>query len=946
MGETAHSSGRLAQVIEIPAGVSQYDWEIPQAADVLSALRQNENIGKVYYDPFNDRIRILSKPHKKIQDVDIMQCAQRVLSADRLKKVKKIPENDAFYSFAIEGIADVQDVDEIINILQKKKAYIKTVGINFSTRALTLVLNIDKNKLKEFVDILNISLKEKAPNKKFNIVYDHSWVVEDKEEESEAKRYFNNAWINIIFVILLKLAMPWIPLPLTLGGQLIGCLLGGVTLGVMWRTGRNFYREAWEKLSKEKGVNMYTLVALGTGSAWLYSMVLVFFPSLLLSAVAHYEFISASMTLGIINFGKGMRCHAQERAANMIKSIREVYVNSQPQLAKKVEMRSLDLNSVHYQEGSYRAIREGDIVLVHAGERFPVDGIMVSRGQTVVEQAAITGESTPVSKARMDFVHSGSYNKEEPVLVQASCAGENSGLARLFRETNICRTGALFSSVVDKVARAFVPSILLMALLSALGWIFFGPVPQISWVIQSVRSVLLCACPCAMGLSLMAFSIGEYKALLSDIIIKREHAIEELARVKKVVFDKTGTLTTPVVHTVSIDPKVQYTETELLLLSASVERGIKDQEHPIALSLIRRRYSQELLPCTDLEEYDYGVVGTVTWKGVPCQVAIGNKMLLSAKNIFTGEACQQAEKQISKAKMTSTYVAVNGVCVGVLGLKHTLCEEAKSTVENLKKMNIDIYLLTGDKKGPAFDTADQLGILRSNVGYEKTIEAKRVFVENLKKSGQRVAVVGDGFNDTLAFREADVSIAVGTWTKASSRSDIVLRHLNIGMAIVIARETMKTIHQNLAWTFLYNTLSLIAATGLLFPFFGWTLNPIVACVSMAFSSIFVIFNSCRLYFDIDHQLALMAKKYTMPTTWWGKCWEYLPFKTLIQTAKMFFSMLEKNHTPVNVAYSTKAIFTNPPKEGMIFRKASCCATRRASATYDNVPKIVPTVPTI
>ncbi|MBN9287505.1 MAG: copper-translocating P-type ATPase [Gammaproteobacteria bacterium 39-13] len=805
--------------------------------------------------------------------------------------------NDKTLHYALLGLENSQEADKIQKILRSKKEYIKNCEVNFSTQTATITTCVRNDKVRTDAIIQQIKKDIQSAGKKISPRLIRSITTDDRGQK-EHSLYLRKAIINALAGVPLILLSGFIPLPLTFTGQLVGLLIGGATLGVMWQTGKEFYQGAWREFVDRRSSNMNTLIALGTGSAWFYSMLLILAPALFPVAALQYQFLAVNMILGIVNLGKCVRAYAQEQTKNKVQKLAQVYVNLQPQIARRVKgkytpglLDKVDLNK-HIEQINYLEIQKGDIILVDPNVRFPVEGIILNKVETVVDQETLTGEAKYCNKGQGDEVYSGSLNTKNPVLILATRNGADGQLTSVIKDVDKSTTSKTsISKLVDRLAVVFVPTIIGVAALTALGWFFLGPVPVLPWIIKSTMSVLLCACPCALGLATpISTTISMYKQFNMGILVHDASALEAAANIDTVVFDKTGTLTKPVVNDVFISGGPEWNKTNVMQYVASLEKAF---DHPIAKSFVAENSFVDLLPCSEQSKDAQGVSGKVNGKSM----LVGSLSHLQSKEIRVRRSFKDQEARNAEKGLTSVYVAIDGKCVAVVGLKHDIRSDAKKTIRDLQKRNIDVFMLTGDKKEPATSVAKVLGIKK--IYAEHTSEMKAEFITKLKNKGRCVAMVGDGINDLQAVRAADLGIAVGSWTHASSAAHVAIQRLNIVPMLIIAKETMKNIHQNLYWTGFYNLLSLTAATGLLYPLFGFVLHPVIASVSMGLSSIFVVVNSSRLGDKINYAVDIFEGKLKEPTTFIEKIKHSFSFSGLFSAFEVFFSFNKEIPTPTD-----------------------------------------------
>jgi len=833
--------------------------------------------------------------------------------------------------YAIKGLTEVKNANLIKEVLSKNKAYVKDCEVTYSTNTVTVTTFVSNDVTKQALLEKQIQkdIQSAIPGQNLTIL-----PIEPPKSDvlrgDNPKVFYRKAVINALAALPWILLASFIPLPVTLLGQGVGLLIGAVTLGVMWKTGKEFYVDAWNKLIKERTSDMNTLIALGTGSAWVYSMILILMPWLFPVAALQYQFLAVNMILFIVNFGKGLRAQAQARSKEQSQSLAQVSTRLQPQYVKRCKFAPgkpnfdeyIEIEEVHFHE-----IMKGDIIQVKVDERFPVEGVILNDVETFVNQETLTGESKVCNKQQGDEVFSGSLiTKNTTVYIQATCNGKDGHLTRVLEDVaKSSSTKPSISKLVDRLAVIFVPTIVCLSMLTALGWYLLGPVPQIAFMLKSAISVLLYACPCALGLATpISTTLGIYKLFNKGILVHNAAALEAAAQVDTVVFDKTGTLTTPVVSELSVDDsqfenKPVWSKVEILRHVASLEQGL---EHPIAKAFERAYVNQKTREPLYQPEFDsvkkdeQGVSGRVNNR----DILVGNLSHLESRHAVP-EKFKLEEAANAKKGMTSIYISIDKQCVAVAGFKHEIRDDAKKAIEDLQKMNIDIFMLTGDEQGPADAVASKLGIPK--VYAKHNAEKKKKIIADLRAQGRVVAMVGDGLNDLPPIDEADVGIALGPWTNASATADIALQNLNIPMMLIIAKETMRNIRQNLLWTAFYNIFGIIAASGLLYPFFGFILNPVLASMLMAVSSIFVVMNSSRLAYKIDEVTKAYEGKDVPPQTWLQKLIHFLSLDSLFQTINMLLSFDKTPNTnkPASLANLESAAVCPPSpsrKQPVIF----------------------------
>lgn len=712
----------------------------------------------------------------------------------------------------------------------------------------------------------------------------------EESKKNLSNVYYKNAWINLLVGLPLWVIsiLGLIPSPLMPLGQLLGLGIGGITLGVMYVSGKSFYNDAWDQFWNHRNYNMNTLIAIGTGAAWIYSMMLVLYPWGFAAVALHYEFMAVNFILGIVNMGKGVRESLQEKTRSQVKSINDIFLEMQPQYAVRVLQTNLQkssLLSLNRKLVFFKDIQKGDIIEVRKNERIPVEGVIVrflnNEKETAIDQSTLTGEPKLLTKRKNEEVASGSLNKGGAFYLQAARNGDKGNLYQIIKNAaHYNNTNELsMSKTIDKIAKYFVPAILMIAMLTGVGWLIWGPA-QISLAIQSVLSVLLCACPCALGLATpITTNISVNKLFGQGILVNKVNTLEVVPHVNVMVFDKTGTLTTPSLEKViSLDP--EWSGQKLLNYITSLEAS---SDHPIAQSFQHNMGNK--LETDDFKEIEGGIEGIIIedGKGIPTKIcaqapveskvqtrshdshkyfkAIWDKEGYTSLYVYTAEPIELVltKEDNVKAKPIKSPLKYN--FVGMIALKHRLNADASNAILDLKNRNIEVYILSGDDAAPTEKVAWLLHIPKNNVFSKKKPDEKAEIIEQIRKDkiskgiNPVIAMVGDGVNDIKALNNADLSVAVGPWTPASINSDIAVHRLSqISKLMLVSNQAMRNIYQNLIWTGLYNTFSLLAATGLLYAFMGIVLNPIVASIGMAISSIVVVFNSNSLSGKIDKLL--------------------------------------------------------------------------------------------
>ncbi|MUK60494.1 cadmium-translocating P-type ATPase [Aliivibrio fischeri] len=608
--------------------------------------------------------------------------------------------------------------------------------------------------------------------------------------------------------------------------QLAWGVIGFICLGLLLTAGRHFFVNAWKAFTHHRAT-MDTLVALGTGSAWLYSMALVLFPEFFPEQARHVYFEATAMILGLITLGNLIETKARNRTSNAIEKL----INLQPQTATVI----IDGQEVTLPVAQ---VIEGMVIKIKPGEKIPVDGTILS-GESYLDEAMLTGEPIPSLKSLGNAVHAGTINQQGSFTFKATKVGEHTMLARIITMVrNAQSSKPKLAKLADKISSIFVPTVMIIAILSALIWYNFGPEPTSSYMLVVATTVLIIACPCALGLATpMSVTVGIGKAAEFGALIKDADVLQTASTIDTVVVDKTGTLTEGKPRVSKITAVNQYDEKEVISLAAAVEIH---SEHPLALAVVNYLNDNQWVPFTSTNfaaELGLGASAKVNGN----VIFIGNRRYLAKNNIPTPDI------SISPSA-TPLYVANEQECIGVIQVSDAIRLDSKAAIKQFNQLGIDVVMLTGDRKETAKHVAKELGI--NQIIADVLPDGKAQAIQELQKQGKKVAMIGDGINDAPALAQAEVGIAMGNGSDVAIESAhlTLMNHslLTAVNAIKLSKATMKNMKQNLFGAFIYNTIGIPVAAGILFPFTGMLLSPVVAGAAMALSSITVVTNANRL----------------------------------------------------------------------------------------------------
>ncbi|EGM70165.1 heavy metal translocating P-type ATPase [Shewanella sp. HN-41] len=614
--------------------------------------------------------------------------------------------------------------------------------------------------------------------------------------------------------------------------RIVWLIVGLLTLGVMIFSGKHFYIGAWKSLQNHSA-NMDTLIALGTGTAWVYSMLVVLVPHLLPEMARHVYFEATAMIIGLIDLGLALELKARGRTSEAIKRL----IGLQPKTARVIRgMQEMDI--------AIEQVLIDDQIRVRPGEKIPVDGDVIE-GHTSVDESMLTGEPMPVEKKPGDNLAAGTINKTGSLIFKATRVGKDTALAQIINMVKRAQNSKPpIGRLADVISAYFVPVVMIVAIVSALTWLNFGPEPAVAFAMVSATTVLIIACPCALGLATpMSVMVGVGKAAEAGVLIRNGEALQTASKITAMILDKTGTITLGAPKVTDIVLAGSIGEARVLQLAASLESG---SEHPLAQAIVETAQERgiELLKVSQFN--------AIAGHGVEAQVdgqmlLFGNEKLMNDRNIALGSLVDKAQQLALDAK-TPMYFTVDGNFAAIIAVADPIKDDSIAAIKRLQKNGIRVVMLTGDNRDTARAVAAKSGI--TEFFAEVLPQEKSQKVQQLQMQGEIVGMTGDGINDAPALAMANVGFAIGTGTDVAIESaDITLMRGSLhGLAdaIAISKATLRNIKQNLFGAFVYNVAGVPFAAGVLYPFFGLLLSPVIAGAAMAFSSLTVVTNANRL----------------------------------------------------------------------------------------------------
>ncbi len=738
------------------------------------------------------------------------------------------------HQFALQGVSCAACVRTIDRALGAEDG-IQAFAINFADRSATVQADIEPARIIESIRAAG---------------YD-AVLIEDENDQEQVRQAEQRHGRQLLGRSLIALALGgammisgllgWMPDLEATSGRVLALLMGLLTLAVMVFCAGNIYRGGWRSIV-QRNLNMDTLIALGTGAAWLYSSILLLVamlaPQLLVAEARHLYYEAAVMILGFILLGQALEARARGRTSDAIRKL----LNLQPR------------NAVRVRDGEEMSVPvallvPGDQVRIYPGERIPVDGRVV-QGSSRIDESMLTGEPVPVSKSAGDALVGSTLNGSGSLLMEVTQVGRQTVLAQIVDTVRQAQNSKpALGRLADRIAGIFVPVVILIAVLTALVWWWFGPEPRYTYALVTMMTVLIVACPCALGLATpMSVMVGVGRAAGRGILIRNGEALQRARDITTLVLDKTGTITEghPAVTDLHVLDDAQ--RDQLVCWAGAIERR---SEHPLAQAMARFAQAHASEAGGD-NTPEPAAFEAVSGAGVRASIQghdilLGNAAWLDELGIDYQALASRAEQWSSQAR-SLVFMAVDGQAQALFAVADPVKSGAAEAIAQLRAMGLKVVMLSGDNRRSAAAVAAEVGIDQVFAGVRP--EEKQAKISELQGLGEIVAMVGDGINDAPALAQADIGYAIGTGTDiAIDTADVTLMSgalSGVVEAIAISRATVRNIKQNLFGAFIYNSVAIPVAAGLLFPLTGMLLNPAIAGAAMALSSVTVVSNANRL----------------------------------------------------------------------------------------------------
>ncbi len=747
----------------------------------------------------------------------------------KMNKLTDNIANDNTQELIIEGASCASCVGKI-EIALKGIEGVDNAEMNFALRTVLVTGKVGEDTLIKNIEAIGYNAKST------NETSDDQ-LLDEKEvaDQKYYRRLMTQVWIALgLGVPLMIYSIAGGPMTVeTTIERGIWLFIGILCAAIMYFAGKHFYVGAWKSFVNHSA-NMDTLIALGTGTAWIYSMIVVFFPMALPEMARHVYFEATAMIIGLINLGLALEVKARGRTSEAIKRL----IGLQAKTARVVrDKKEIDI--------AIEQVLLNDFVRVRPGDKIPVDGVVI-QGHTSIDESMLTGEPMPVEKVEEDEIVAGTLNKSGSILFKATRVGKDTALAQIISMVKRAQNSKPpIGRLADVISAYFVPVIMITAIVSALVWLNFGPNPALAFAVVSATTVLIIACPCALGLATpMSVMVGVGKAAEAGVLIRNGEALQTASKITAMILDKTGTITegAPKVTDVIIADKA-YTEKYILTAASSIESR---SEHPLAQAIVDSAIEQQIDP-ENISDFQ-----AIAGHGVQAQfnghhLLFGNQKLMLKNGIQLNEFVAKAQQLADEAK-TPMYLAIDKKLAAIIAVSDPIKKDSIEAIKRLQANGIRVVMLTGDNRATANAVAKKIGV--KEVFAEVLPEDKANKVAELQAKGEIVGMTGDGINDAPALALANVGFAIGTGTDVAIESaDITLMRGSLhGLAdaIAVSKATLRNIKQNLLGAFIYNVAGVPFAAGVLYPFFGLMLNPVIAGAAMAFSSLTVVSNANRL----------------------------------------------------------------------------------------------------
>lgn len=744
----------------------------------------------------------------------------------------KLVQKDQTTQLSIEGAGCASCVGKIETAL-KAVSGVSNAEMNFADRTVVVTGHVASEQLISAVEGVGYNATALCRD-------NENEALAEKEQADKAyyKKLIRDTWLA------LSLGIPLMVYGLFIGEMTVETnleriswlIVGIITFVVMHFSGKHFYIGAWQSL-KNHTANMDTLIALGTGTAWLYSMVVVFAPDIVPLMARHVYFEATAMIIGLINLGLALELKARGKTSEAIKRL----IGLEAKTAKVIrDDKLLDIG--------IGQVLLNDVIKVYPGEKIPVDGVVIE-GHTSIDESMLTGEPMPVEKGEGDEIVAGTLNKSGSILFKATRVGKDTALAQIINMVKRAQNSKPpIGRLADIVSAYFVPAVMIISITSALIWLNFGPEPTIAFAMVSATTVLIIACPCALGLATpMSVMVGVGKAAEAGVLIRNGEALQTASKITVMILDKTGTITegAPKVTDIFLtDESIDVLDKkQVLQFAASIESG---SEHPLGQAIVESAAAQNIA-LLNIENFNaiagYGVEAICENK----QLLFGNEKLMNKRSINIASYVDKAQTFAKEAK-TPMYFTIDGKLIAIIAVADPIKDDSIEAIKRLQRNNIRVIMLTGDNNDTAAAVAKKVGI---NEFFSDVLPQDKAHkVTALQKKNEVVGMTGDGINDAPALALANVGFAIGTGTDVAIESaDITLMRGSLhGLAdgIAVSKATLRNIKQNLTGAFIYNVAGIPFAAGVLYPFFDLLLNPVIAGAAMAFSSLTVVTNANRL----------------------------------------------------------------------------------------------------